>query len=171
MQQIFDEIWTILNTTSWDLTLNIFLSPIYFFLYSSWKLYCVDIKTLLSVPFSPIFSCRILNLSKRVTSFDISVIPTAVTLWPTLSSMGAQGQWPRSFRWKQFEMDLLEVINIWIFELCFRIEGLEGAAALRTGVRRCLISTQVDNVAVQRVWARLGFEPSGALHTFHLWLR
>ena len=37
------------------------------------------------------------------------------------------------------------------------------------GVARMLISTQVTNVASQKVWVRLGFEPSHAYYTFHKW--
>jgi GNAT superfamily N-acetyltransferase len=37
------------------------------------------------------------------------------------------------------------------------------------GVARMLISTQVTNVASQKVWVRLGFEPSHAFYTFHKW--
>jgi hypothetical protein len=32
-----------------------------------------------------------------------------------------------------------------------------------------LISTQITNVAVQKVWTRLGFEPSRSYYTFHKW--
>lgn len=39
----------------------------------------------------------------------------------------------------------------------------------QAGAKRCIVSTQLSNVAVQRVWARLGFVPSSSLHTFHLW--
>jgi GNAT superfamily N-acetyltransferase len=38
------------------------------------------------------------------------------------------------------------------------------------GRSRMHVSTQVTNLAVQRVWARLGFEPARAEYTFHLWL-
>jgi GNAT superfamily N-acetyltransferase len=31
------------------------------------------------------------------------------------------------------------------------------------------VSTQVVNLAVQKVWCRLGFEPSGSYYTFHQW--
>ena len=34
---------------------------------------------------------------------------------------------------------------------------------------RMVVSTQVTNFAVQKVWTRLGFEPSGACYTFHKW--
>jgi predicted N-acetyltransferase YhbS len=32
-----------------------------------------------------------------------------------------------------------------------------------------LISTQINNIASQKVWCRLGFEPDHAFYTFHLW--
>ncbi|MFL5668177.1 MAG: GNAT family N-acetyltransferase [Chloroflexota bacterium] len=35
--------------------------------------------------------------------------------------------------------------------------------------RRCIISTQIGNVPAQKVWVRTGFEPTHAVHTFHLW--
>jgi GNAT superfamily N-acetyltransferase len=38
------------------------------------------------------------------------------------------------------------------------------------GRRRMVISTQVTNVRVQRIWTRLGFEPSHSFYTFHQWL-
>ncbi len=38
------------------------------------------------------------------------------------------------------------------------------------GARRMVVSTQLTNLAVQKVWVRAGFEPSGANYTFHLWL-
>ncbi len=34
---------------------------------------------------------------------------------------------------------------------------------------RMLISTQVTNVAVQKVWCRIGFEPSHSYYTLHKW--
>lgn len=34
---------------------------------------------------------------------------------------------------------------------------------------RCVVSTQVSNVRAQKVWVRVGFEPTHAVHTFHLW--
>jgi ribosomal protein S18 acetylase RimI-like enzyme len=37
------------------------------------------------------------------------------------------------------------------------------------GMQRMVISTQVTNVAVQKVWTRAGFEPHHALLTFHRW--
>ncbi len=37
------------------------------------------------------------------------------------------------------------------------------------GAVRVSVSTQLANNAVQKTWARLGFEPLGAEYTFHLW--
>jgi hypothetical protein len=37
------------------------------------------------------------------------------------------------------------------------------------GAARMMVSTQINNVAVQKVWARLGFEPNYAYYTFHKW--
>lgn len=37
------------------------------------------------------------------------------------------------------------------------------------GLRRMLISTQITNLASQKLWVRLGFEPSHAYYTFHKW--
>jgi GNAT superfamily N-acetyltransferase len=37
------------------------------------------------------------------------------------------------------------------------------------GRTRMVVSTQITNVAVQKVWTRLGFEPAGAQYTFHQW--
>ncbi|MDT8273386.1 MAG: GNAT family N-acetyltransferase, partial [Desulfomonilia bacterium] len=34
---------------------------------------------------------------------------------------------------------------------------------------RMVVSTQVNNIAVQKVWVRLGFEPSRSYYTFHKW--
>ena len=47
------------------------------------------------------------------------------------------------------------------------IGGMRWCAARRC--RRMVVSTQIANLAVQKVWTRLGFEPSGALLTFHKW--
>lgn len=33
------------------------------------------------------------------------------------------------------------------------------------------VSTQITNLAVQKVWVRSGFEPQASHYTFHLWLR
>ena len=45
--------------------------------------------------------------------------------------------------------------------------GLQWGVA--RGVARMIISTAITNVAVQRVWTRLGFAPSHAFYTFHKW--
>jgi ribosomal protein S18 acetylase RimI-like enzyme len=39
------------------------------------------------------------------------------------------------------------------------------------GAERLLISTQVTNIASQKVWVRLGFEPLTAYYTFHRWFQ
>lgn len=38
------------------------------------------------------------------------------------------------------------------------------------GCSEMVVSTQVTNRAVQKVWSRLGFEPSAAWYTLHAWL-
>ena len=40
---------------------------------------------------------------------------------------------------------------------------------LAQGAERMIISTQIRNVAAQKVWVRLGFEPRHACYTFHKW--
>ncbi|TFW16027.1 GNAT family N-acetyltransferase [Duganella callida] len=40
---------------------------------------------------------------------------------------------------------------------------------LARGYGAMTVSTQVLNLAVQKVWCRLGFEPSGSYYTFHQW--
>jgi ribosomal protein S18 acetylase RimI-like enzyme len=47
------------------------------------------------------------------------------------------------------------------------LNGLE--LCKKKQARRMLISTQVTNVAVQRVWCRVGFEPAYSYYTFHRW--
>lgn len=37
------------------------------------------------------------------------------------------------------------------------------------GAQRMIISTQVTNVSMQKVWCRVGFEPSHSYYTFHKW--
>ena len=37
------------------------------------------------------------------------------------------------------------------------------------GAERMLISTQITNVSMQKVWCRVGFEPSHSYYTFHKW--
>jgi GNAT superfamily N-acetyltransferase len=40
---------------------------------------------------------------------------------------------------------------------------------LAKGMRHMIYSTQINNIAVQKVLVRLGFEPSYAYYTFHKW--
>lgn len=47
------------------------------------------------------------------------------------------------------------------------IRGMEWC--LSKGLARMVVSTQITNVAVQKVWTRVGFEPSHAYYTFHKW--
>ncbi|HRE48721.1 MAG TPA: GNAT family N-acetyltransferase [Aggregatilineales bacterium] len=49
----------------------------------------------------------------------------------------------------------------------FILEGMRWCAA--SGAHQMVVSTQVNNIAVQKVWVRLGFEPSYAYYTFHKW--
>ncbi|HEY8670314.1 MAG TPA: GNAT family N-acetyltransferase, partial [Terriglobales bacterium] len=37
------------------------------------------------------------------------------------------------------------------------------------GARRMIISTQITNVSMQKVWCRVGFEPSHSFYTLHKW--
>jgi len=39
----------------------------------------------------------------------------------------------------------------------------------RRGARCVSISTQITNIAAQKAWVRVGFEPSRAHYTFHVW--
>ena len=39
------------------------------------------------------------------------------------------------------------------------------------GARRMVISTQVTNVSMQKVWCRVGFEPCESYYTFHKWFQ
>ena len=48
------------------------------------------------------------------------------------------------------------------------VAGLRWCAV--QGAHRMIISTQLINLAVQRVWVRVGFEPDHAYYTFHVWL-
>lgn len=41
--------------------------------------------------------------------------------------------------------------------------------SLSQGAERMIISTQVTNVSMQKVWCRVGFEPSHSFYTFHRW--
>jgi GNAT superfamily N-acetyltransferase len=38
------------------------------------------------------------------------------------------------------------------------------------GRKRMVVSTQITNIAVQKVWSRLGFEPWVSYYTFHKWV-
>lgn len=49
----------------------------------------------------------------------------------------------------------------------FMIRSMEWFRA--KGCTRQVVSTQITNIAVQKVWARVGFEPSHAYYTFHKW--
>jgi acyl dehydratase/ribosomal protein S18 acetylase RimI-like enzyme len=49
----------------------------------------------------------------------------------------------------------------------FMIQGLRWCNEQKT--KRMIVSTQITNVAVQKVWCRLGFEPSHSFYTFHKW--
>lgn len=49
----------------------------------------------------------------------------------------------------------------------FMIHGMEWC--LTKGATRMVVSTQINNIAVQKVWTRVGFEPSHAHYTFHKW--
>ena len=48
------------------------------------------------------------------------------------------------------------------------LAGIEWCRA--RGMARMVVSTQVTNLAVQKVWVRQGFEPTGSYYTLHLWL-
>ena len=49
----------------------------------------------------------------------------------------------------------------------FMIRSMEWFLA--QGRARQVVSTQISNIAVQKVWTQLGFEPSHASFTFHKW--
>lgn len=49
----------------------------------------------------------------------------------------------------------------------FMISGMEWC--LSKGATHMVVSTQITNIAVQKVWVRIGFEPSHACYTFHKW--
>lgn len=50
----------------------------------------------------------------------------------------------------------------------FMIRGMEWSKS--KGCARMVISTQITNTVSQKVWTRLGFEPSRSYYTFHKWL-
>ena len=49
----------------------------------------------------------------------------------------------------------------------FIINGMQWCRA--KGATRMIVSTQITNIAVQKVWARLGFEFDHAYYTLHKW--
>jgi GNAT superfamily N-acetyltransferase len=49
----------------------------------------------------------------------------------------------------------------------FMLEGMRWCA--EQGAQQMVVSTQVTNIAVQKVWTRLGFEPNRSYLTFHSW--
>lgn len=49
----------------------------------------------------------------------------------------------------------------------FMIQGMRWCQA--QGATQMVVSTQVTNIAVQKVWCRVGFEPSLSYYTFHKW--
>lgn len=49
----------------------------------------------------------------------------------------------------------------------FMLHGMEWCQA--KSAARMVVSTQIGNLPVQRVWARLGFVPDSAYYTFHKW--
>lgn len=48
--------------------------------------------------------------------------------------------------------------------------GLAMNWAAKQECRKIAVSTQLNNVAVQKVWCRLGFEPTRSYYTLHLWI-
>lgn len=49
----------------------------------------------------------------------------------------------------------------------FMIAGMHWSTS--KGATRMAVSTQITNIAVQKVWTRVGFEPSHSYFTFHKW--
>jgi GNAT superfamily N-acetyltransferase len=49
----------------------------------------------------------------------------------------------------------------------FMVDGMQWCKQQQ--VKRMVVSTQVTNVAVQKVWCRVGFEPAHSYYTFHRW--
>lgn len=49
----------------------------------------------------------------------------------------------------------------------FMVRGMDWCA--EQGRRVMIVSTQITNLAVQKVWVRIGFELSHAYYTFHKW--
>ena len=48
--------------------------------------------------------------------------------------------------------------------------GLSMYWAAQHSCRRISVSTQLNNVSVQKVWCRYGFEPARSYYTLHLWI-
>ena len=49
----------------------------------------------------------------------------------------------------------------------FIVRGLDWAQQRKAA--RMVVSTQITNLAVQKVWVRVGYEPSHSFYTFHKW--
>ena len=49
----------------------------------------------------------------------------------------------------------------------FMVDGMQWCKEQE--VKRMVVSTQVTNVAAQKVWCRVGFEPARSYYTFHKW--
>jgi GNAT superfamily N-acetyltransferase len=49
----------------------------------------------------------------------------------------------------------------------FMVTGMRWCREQR--VHRMVVSTQITNIAVQKVWCRVGFEPAHSYYTFHKW--
>jgi GNAT superfamily N-acetyltransferase len=49
----------------------------------------------------------------------------------------------------------------------FIVHGMQWCLA--NGMREMVVSTQITNLAVQKVWVRVGFEPFQFYYTFHKW--
>ena len=49
----------------------------------------------------------------------------------------------------------------------FMVKGMEWC--MKKNATHMVVSTQITNTAVQKVWSRVGFEPNNAYYTFHKW--
>jgi GNAT superfamily N-acetyltransferase len=49
----------------------------------------------------------------------------------------------------------------------FMVKALEWCG--QRGASRMVVSTQITNLSVQKVWTRMGFELFSSYYTFHLW--
>lgn len=72
---------------------------------------------------------------------------------PKESEVVLNGVLPKSQRMGIYRM-LIENSLIWSIRQC---------------VKRMIISTQITNIAVQKVWVRVGFQPTSSFYTFHKW--